>query len=238
MQMTMTFPANRNEPVVSRRTQGWELFVFLLLIVPSMALSFFAVKQGSLAFPLVALATIFRDVSLVALLIYFLWRNGEPLERLGWVSRHFWREIGLGIILFPFLFYASEWVERGLLSLGLNAPSTPTPSLEPVGGAWQFALAVLLVAVVAISEETIFRGYLILRFGAVTGSMIAAVFLSALVFSVGHGYEGTAGVGTVGFMGIILALVYLWRGSLVASMVIHFLVDFVAIVLAPLALNH
>jgi membrane protease YdiL (CAAX protease family) len=47
---------------------------------------------------------------------------------------------------------------------------------------------------VAVAEETIFRGYLILRFRAVTGRTSAAVLLSSIVFSLGHGYEGMAGV--------------------------------------------
>lgn len=62
----------------------------------------------------------------------------------------------------------------------------------------------------------------------------AALLLSAVVFSLGHGYEGTAGLVTVGFMGLIFALVFKWRGSLVASMVMHFLQDFTVIVLLPL----
>jgi membrane protease YdiL (CAAX protease family) len=55
-----------------------------------------------------------------------------------------------------------------------------------------------------------------------------------VIFSLGHGYEGSAGVITVGFMGLVFALVYLWRGSLVAPMVMHFLQDFIGIVLSPL----
>jgi len=62
----------------------------------------------------------------------------------------------------------------------------------------------------------------------------AAILLSAVVFSLGHGYEGTAGLITVGFMGLIFALVFKWRRSLVAPMVMHFLQDFTVIVLLPL----
>jgi membrane protease YdiL (CAAX protease family) len=97
----------------------------------------------------------------------------------------------------------------------------------------ELLLAGLLVLVVAVSEEIIFRGYLILRLRGVTGSTFGSVLLSALIFSLGHGYEGSAGVVTVGFMGLFFALVYLWRGSLVAPVVIHFLQDFTGIVLAP-----
>jgi membrane protease YdiL (CAAX protease family) len=87
---------------------------------------------------------------------------------------------------------------------------------------------------VALAEETIFRGYLILRFKNITASTAAAVLTSAVIFSLGHGYEGSAGVITVGVMGVVFALIYLWRQSLVAPMVMHFLQDFIGIVLVPL----
>ena len=95
-------------------------------------------------------------------------------------------------------------------------------------------MAFVLVVVVAIAEETIFRGYLMLRFNTIFASPVAALFLSAAIFSLGHGYEGSAGVVTVGTMGLVFGLVYLWRQSLVAPMVMHFLQDFTGIVLIPL----
>jgi membrane protease YdiL (CAAX protease family) len=83
-------------------------------------------------------------------------------------------------------------------------------------------------------SNSIFRGYLILRLKAITASPAAAALLSDGIFSLGHGYEGSAGVVTVGFMGLVFALVYMWRESLVAPIVMHFLQDFIVIVLLPL----
>jgi membrane protease YdiL (CAAX protease family) len=80
-------------------------------------------------------------------------------------------------------------------------------------------------------------GYLILRLTAVTGGVGTAAILSAIIFSIGHGYEGTAGVATVGVMGLGLAAVYLWRRSLIAPVVMHFLQDCLAIVVLPLLLH-
>jgi hypothetical protein len=67
----------------STKEQVVEVSVFLFLIVPSMALSFFAVKQGILSFALVAIATILRDLGLVSLILFFVWRNGEPIDWIG-----------------------------------------------------------------------------------------------------------------------------------------------------------
>lgn len=223
---------------MSRREQIIEVLVFLLLIVPSMALSFFAVKQGSIGFTLTAVATILRDAALVSLILFFLWRNGESIKTIGWKSKRWWLDILLGILVFPVMFFGAMWLERLLVLIGFTVPSTPTPSLQPKMDAIHLILAVVLVIVVAVAEETIFRGYMILRFRALTGGAGWAVLLSAVVFSLGHGYEGTAGMVTVGAMGLAFALAYIWRKSLVMPMTMHFLQDFLSIVLLPLLLGN
>jgi uncharacterized protein len=218
----------------SRRDELIELGVFLLLIVPSMALSFFAVAQGRLPFALVAFATIARDLGLVALIFFFLYRNGERPAALGWTGRHAGREIALGIVLFVPVFAGAAMLEGFLRTAGLSGPSSPRPDLVPPPDPIDLVLAITLLVVVAMSEEIIFRGYLIRRFARLIRGASGAALLSAIVFSVGHGYEGPAGVVTVGATGVVLGLIYLWRGSLVAPMVMHFLLDLVAIVLVPL----
>ena len=74
-----------------------------------------------------------------------------------------------------------------------------------------------------------------LRLNAVTRRSAAAVILSSIIFALGHGYEGTAGVATVGYMGLFFALVYMWRRSLIAPIIMHFLQDFIAVVVLPLS---
>jgi membrane protease YdiL (CAAX protease family) len=210
-----------------------EVSVFLFLIVPSMILSFFAFKQGTLSFVLVAVATILRDLALVSLILFFVWRNGEPVNQIGWTRKNLWQEVVLGMGLYIPLFFAAGLFESVLRMAGLSVPSTPLPSFMAARGLVEFLLAAILVVIVALAEETIFRGYLILRLRAITASPSAAALLSAAIFSLGHGYEGSAGVLTVGAMGLVFAWVYMWRQSLVAPIVMHFLQDFIGIVLLP-----
>jgi len=143
---------------LKRCTQLVELLVFLFLILPSLVLSTFVVRQGKISFILAAVSTILRNLSLLAL---------------------------------------------------------------------------LLVTVVAVSEETMFRGYLCLRLQGLTRNPVAAVLISSLLFALGHGYQGTTGLLAVGILGAALAVVYLWRGSLVAPMTIHFLQNFFAMLVLP-----
>lgn len=225
--------AMRESPSI-RTERLVEISVFLFLILPSMILSLFIVGQGSLGFVLVALSTIARDLALVSLIIFLAWRDGEPVVDLGLTFKNGWKDIGIGIALFiPFTFGAGL-LENVLRAAGLSAPSSQQVSFLTPKSAAEFALAFVLVIVVAISEEIIFRGYMILRFNEVTLNTTAAVLLSSVIFSLGHGYEGSAGVVTVGVMGLVFALVYLWRKSLVAPIVMHFLQDFISIVLLPL----
>jgi CAAX protease family protein len=228
-------PADAEAP--SRKEQWIELSVFLFLIVPSMALSFFAVKEGSLGFIVVAVATILRDLSLVALILFFAWRNREPVSAIGWSAGRGWSEIVLGAGLFLPTYLGAAWLENALHAIGFSVPATPLPSLTPAPDLAQLLLATVLVVIVALAEETIFRGYLMLRLTAVTESPAAAVALSTVIFSIGHGYEGSAGVITVGALGAVFAVVYLWRGSLLAPVTMHFLQDFIGIVVAPLMIG-
>jgi CAAX protease family protein len=217
----------------SRREQSVELSVFLFLILPSLVFSFFAVKQGSVSFLFISIATILRDLSLLCLILFFIWRNKEPIAAIGWTTRNIWKEISIGILLFVPLFLASSVLESLLRKAGLSAPSTPLPALVSERGMAEFLLALFMVIVVAVVEETIFRGYLMLRINAITSSPAVAVVLSAVIFSLGHGYEGTASVVTVGVMGAVFALIYQWRKSLTAPVVMHFLQDVIGIVLIP-----
>ena len=218
----------------SRNVQAVEVAVFLLLIVPSLVLSLFVIRQGQLSFVLAAAATIFRDVGLVCLILFFLWRNGEPVNRAGWTWRHPVRELIIGVACFVPVFLGAALLERVMLRAGLSGPATPLPSFLKEQGLAEGLLAVILVMVVALAEETIFRGYLLLRLLPILRSKTAAVLVSSAIFAVGHGYEGSAGLATVGVMGAVFALIYLWRGSLVAPIVMHFLQDFLSIVLLPL----
>jgi membrane protease YdiL (CAAX protease family) len=199
-----------------------------------MVLSLFVVRQGNPPFSLVAVSAILRDIALVALILFFLWRNGEPLRRIGLCGTGGWREAVLGLGLYAPFFFGVGLLGGALRAAGFSVPPSQIPSFLIPKGPAQFLLGFILVVVVALAEETIFRGYLILRLRAATGSVRAAVLLSSLIFAIGHGYEGSAGIVVVFSMGVIFALIYVWRRNLAAPMVMHFLQDFIGIVVLPL----
>ncbi len=218
-------------PRRSSRRERLELLVFLLLVLPPIVLGSVAAVSRQ-AFTITGLATILHDVALCALILFFLWTAGERFSAIGWTSRRLGREIALGAALYPPLLAAITAVGWLVQAAGLEAPNPPPAALVPRSPA-EIVLAAVLVIVVAVAEETIFRGYLLLRLRAVTHSTAAAVVLSTLLFAAGHTYSGPAGVVVVSVLAVVFALIYLWRGSLVAPIVLHLLQDFLGLILAP-----
>jgi membrane protease YdiL (CAAX protease family) len=214
-----------------RKVQIIEVAVFLFLIVPPMATSFLIDGQSDVGFKTGAAFSMLSDLGLISLVFYFIWRNGEPLRSIGLTRRNLSKEVVWGLALFFPIMYGTNQLSNVLHSAGLSAP-TKLPSFLVAKGHAGLFVAIVLVIVVAVAEETIFRGYLIRRLNTATRRPWASVVLSSVIFSIGHGYEGMAGVISIFCLGAVLAVVYLWRKSLVAPMVIHFCIDFSTIVVA------
>ena len=70
-------------------------------------------------------------------------------------------------------------------------------------------------------EELAFRGYLQKQFQAITGSAALAVLIQAIVFGVGHLYEGVGSVARIMVFGVLFGLLALWRKSLRPGMIAH-----------------
>jgi CAAX protease family protein len=70
-------------------------------------------------------------------------------------------------------------------------------------------------------EEVAFRGYLQKQFQAITGSAGWAVLLQAIVFGIGHLYEGVGQVRRIMLFGVLFGLLALWRRSLRPGMIAH-----------------
>jgi membrane protease YdiL (CAAX protease family) len=150
---------NRKMPltVINPAVQIRELLVFLFLITPSMILSLFAIRTGTLGFTISAYAIIFRDLGLISLVAFFLWRNGEAFHCIGWKRTKVWPEISVGILMFLLMAVSASLVETILKKAGLSSPSTQLPTFLKAHDYSQFVLAFVLIVVVAIAEETIFR---------------------------------------------------------------------------------
>jgi uncharacterized protein len=70
-------------------------------------------------------------------------------------------------------------------------------------------------------EELAFRGYLQRQLQAITSSAGWAVLIQAIIFGVGHLYEGVGSVGRIMLFGVLFGLFAVWRKSLRPGMITH-----------------
>jgi membrane protease YdiL (CAAX protease family) len=96
---------------------------------------------------------------------------------------------------------------------------------------WFMTLIVLRAGVV---EEFLYRGYAITRLEALGLGCCWSVAIPLVIFSVAHWTGGWANIVITLALGSILSGFYVWRRDLVANMIGHGLVDFVANVLPKL----
>jgi uncharacterized protein len=85
-----------------------------------------------------------------------------------------------------------------------------------------------LVFTVAICEELIYRGFVEWIFQQALKSVIAGAVTSALFFAIAHLYQGRRGLLTTFAVGLIFSIARVWTGSLLPSIIVHFVADFSA----------
>lgn len=211
-----------------------EVMLFLLISSTSLAIPAALFRpEEACPFFITALITILRNIGLLALVFLLLRLRKEPLRRIGLTRQDLRKHILWGVAVFP-LFYFSVGVLLDFFTwLGLSHIEEVPVSLSPTG-IWEIIPGGLLVLVVAFAEEIIFRGYLFTRIKEITDNTWISVLLSVFLFSLGHAYEGGAGMLTVGYIGLVFSLLFLWKGSLTVVIVLHFLTNFIPIVIAPI----
>ncbi len=87
---------------------------------------------------------------------------------------------------------------------------------------------IILCIIVAFTEETAYRGYLITRLSKISRSTAVAVTIATLGFGAGHLYQGTGGAVLLFFYGLMFAWLYLGSRSLWPCVIAHFLQNAIA----------
>ena len=77
----------------------------------------------------------------------------------------------------------------------------------------------------ALAEEITFRGYALSRLKIISGNYWMGILLSSAAFSLGHLYQGLAGVVLTFVYGLLFAGLYVARRSVVPCVAAHFLQD-------------
>ena len=75
-----------------------------------------------------------------------------------------------------------------------------------------------------VCEEILYRGLLLATLVPLVGTW-PAVAITSLIFGLGHAYQGISGIAKTGLIGLVLALLTVFSGSLFIAIVLHAVVD-------------
>lgn len=145
---------------------------------------------------------------------------------MGWRGWTAWGIVGLGVVylVYSSFILISSKQARQQARAQLNAVDLdfmrPRTSLEHC----RFKI---LSVTAGVTEEIIFRGFLIATFSLFL-PMIAAAIAAVILFGLGHIYQGVSGVLRTSLIGGVLAAIYLLGGSLWPAILFHILIDLTA----------
>lgn len=120
-------------------------------------------------------------------------------------------------------FWLSSLLILGIAGHLLQVPKDQMQSMKfmvPHTGV-ELAVWILLSITAGVCEETIFRGYLQQQFIAWTKSVPAGVIFSAIIFGLGHIYQGLRQAGVIAIFGILFGILAAWRRDVKLGMLAH-----------------
>jgi len=223
--------ASRPEPVASLRHTLVVVGIFALLAAAGTALQ---ARPGGganlVATHPPALPLYFSVIASEWALVYYvrigLRRRGARLRDLiggAWDGgRPVLRDLALGAVAWAGM-RAIGWTMEHLVGDG-GAKSIST--LLPQGGLEAMAWVALSLSA-GFCEELVFRGYLLRQARAFLGHPVLAVLAQAVVFGIGHGYQGATATLTIVLDGVWLGAIAAWRRSLRPGMLAHAWTDIV-----------
>jgi membrane protease YdiL (CAAX protease family) len=217
-------PEQPSLPVkVSRATWAGLAISLFAMVVIRQAFVFF-VPETTFASALLKEALIWLNAVALILII----RRGEhlPLRSIGLGTARWWKSI-----LWGFVIAVVSAVIVGALAYVTSYGHGPGSAAFEKLPLWLITAIVLRAGVV---EELFYRGYAIERLRLIGLGRFWAVAIPLVIFSLGHWSGGAANILIAFVAGLILTGFYLWRRDLVANMIGHGLIDFVANVVPKL----
>lgn len=162
----------------------------------------------------------------IAVLGGAVWYFAIPLEAIGLSERSPWRSAGVGLVLGVGLWLCNELFSRGADAAGLAYDERIRQLLAPESPLGWGVLFVVVLPLIAIAEELLFRAALI---GVPAAGFALSPWLlvapASIAFALGHSAQGRVGVVVTGVLGAALASAYVLTGSLLAVVVAHYVVN-------------
>jgi membrane protease YdiL (CAAX protease family) len=174
--------------------------------------------------------------AVVVILAVAAWYFSIPSEALGF-STEIWTNteqfstevaptVGLGAAFGLVLWVGNELSTRLADAVGAASDESVRKLLAPDSPVGWVGLLGVVLPLVAVSEELLFRGALVGVAAAGTGiSAWLFAVVSSLAFALGHGAQGKVGVVVTGALGFVLAAGYVLSASLLLVVGAHYVVN-------------
>jgi len=134
--------------------------------------------------------------------------------------------LGLGVVFGAVLWLGNELSTAVADAVGASYDEALRETMAPASTGGWLVLFLIVLPIIAIAEELLFRGALIgvpaAGFG-VSPWLLAVV--ASLAFALGHGAQGRVGIVVTGVLGFALAAGYILSGSLLVVIVAHYLIN-------------
>jgi uncharacterized protein len=155
-----------------------------------------------------------------ALLLYVHFVEKLPLTSIGIGTSVWWKSVLWGIVTAAICLVAAGGIMMATKFDG--GPHAHDFDKLPL---W---LIVVIVFRAGFAEELFYRGFAIERLQSLGWPKAAAALVPLAIFAAMHSTGGPVNILMAFTLGGILAAFYLWRRDLVANIIAHFLVDFIA----------
>ncbi len=150
----------------------------------------------------------------------------QKAASIGWTRRDLGINVGLGVAAMIATYVARFAI---LVPLSLVFPQlleeaeTAQNAIEDTFPPMSFLWVVLMMTFVVIWEEVVFRGFLLTRLQTVFRRWWLTILAGSLLFGAIHGYQGILATALITALALMMSLLFVWRRSLVPSMVVHWL---------------
>ncbi len=236
-------------PLIKKTSQGNRLLIFLLLLlfglIFSSVLGFFVsmINGGS--------PTDLRNLRIIQVLsqvvgfmmpavVYVLLVKEKPLNYLGFNSMPAWSLLGIVAMctVIPFLSMVTDWNDSIVFPESMRALEEQMRATQQkteevinmfISGGSLFSSLIIIAALAAISEELLFRSVIQQALIKIFRNAHLAIIMTAIIFSAFHldffGFFPRA------ILGLMLGYMFWMSGSIIPSMLMHFLNNAVIVML-------
>lgn len=212
------------------RLTAWRAVLQIVLLAVAGAGGLLVGALFSLGLPLAdkrwenMISTAGAGLACIVAVFVMVYRAGQRPAAIGWRVNQFGLDVAIGIVgaigfymlvilgslavvaLHPELMDESMQAQRKIQEA---IPRTSIPTM------------VLMMVLVALWEELVFRGFLLTRLQAIFKRWWLTIPVGAVLFALGHGWQGSVAPVVIGGVGLLLGVMFVWRRSLLPAVVFH-----------------